>query len=462
LPTSLRIALLAGLLALLSNIAVLGFIYWRTHDEAASTLRRQVIEQGAVLADVYRTGGMPALKDAIQDSTSFGDPQTAVALFDPSGRLQMGNMAALPRSSEALHDGFRNGLLRFQGETTPEQAALEVHRLPTGQWLISGRTVGDSFALRQTIERSLLIALVMAVLLGLVCGVILAQYVGQRIGSIVAVTNRITARDLSRRVPLSNNGDAFDRLGHRINEMLDRITGLMDELRMVTDSLAHDLRSPVGRLRAAAHAAAETSDPAERDQHLANVLRQADSLTRMLATALEISRSEAMTGREQFAWFDVGELTAELCEMYEPVVEEADARLEIERPPGPLPLFGHRQLIAQAVSNLIENAIRYGAVGGDIRLLASKNSSQVTISVVDRGPGIPADRRTEALRRFGRLDSSRSEAGAGLGLALVRSIAHLHGGELVLDENSPGLIARLQLPVLDEPAPGEPSGTPAA
>lgn len=461
-PTSLRIALLAGLLALLSNIAVLGFIYWRTHDEAASTLRRQVIEQGAVLADVYRTGGMPALKDAIQDSTSFGDPQTAVALFDPSGNLQMGNMAALPRSSEALHDGFRNGLLRFQGETTPEQAALEVHRLPTGQWLISGRTVGDSFALRQTIERSLLIALVMAVLLGLVCGVILAQYVGQRIGSIVAVTNRITARDLSRRVPLSNNGDAFDRLGHRINEMLDRITGLMDELRMVTDSLAHDLRSPVGRLRAAAHAAAETSDPAERDQHLANVLRQADSLTRMLATALEISRSEAMTGREQFAWFDVGELTAELCEMYEPVVEEADARLEIERPAGPLRLFGHRQLIAQAVSNLIENAIRYGAVGGDIRLLASKNSSQVTISVVDRGPGIPADRRTEALRRFGRLDSSRSEAGAGLGLALVRSIAHLHGGELVLDENSPGLIARLQLPVFDEPAPGEPSDPQAA
>jgi len=158
----------------------------------------------------------------------------------------------------------------------------------------------------------------------------------------------------------------------------------------------------------------------------------------------------------------VGELTSELCEMYEPVVEEADARLAIERAPEPLPLFGHRQLIAQAVSNLIENAIRYGAVGGDIRLLATKDSRQVTISVADRGPGIPADRRTEALRRFGRLDSSRSEAGAGLGLALVRSIAHLHGGELVLDENSPGLIARLQLPVLDEPVISDPSEAQAA
>ena len=444
--------MLAGLLALLSNLAVLGFIYWRTHDEAASALQRQVTEQGAVLADVYRTGGMPALTDAIQDSTSYGDPQTAVGLFDGSGRQQMGNLATLPHTTEPVRDGFSNGLLRFQGETTPEAAALEFRRLPTGQWLVSGRTVGDSFALRQTLERSLLIALAFALLLGLACGVILANYVSRRIGGIVAVTNRITAKDLSRRVPLTGNGDAFDRLGHRINEMLDRITALMDELRMVTDSLAHDLRSPVGRLRAAAHAAAETGDPAERDQALANVLRQADSLTRMLATALEISRSEAMTGREQFAWFDAGELTSELGEMYDPVVEEAGARLEIERPREPLRLFGHRQLIAQAVSNLIENAIRYGAAGGHILLVAGKIGQQLTIVVADRGPGIPAERRTEALKRFGRLDSSRSDEGAGLGLALVRSIAHLHSGELVLDENAPGLIASLQLPVSDDPA----------
>ena len=446
-PTSVRIALLAGLLAFLSNLAVLGFIYWRTHDEAASALRRQVIEQGAVLTDVYRTGGMPALEDAVQDSSSFGDSQTAVALFDTSGKERIGNLAAIPRSSDPLRDGFRNGLLRFRGQTTPQQAALQIHRLPNGEWLVNGRTVGDSFALRQTIERSLLIALAVAVALGVACGVILANYVGQRIGGIVAVTSRITALDLSRRVPLSGNGDAFDRLGHRINEMLDRITALMDELRMVTDSLAHDLRSPVGRLRAAAYAAAETTDPVERDQHLTNVLRQADSLTRMLATALEISRSEAMTGREQFAWFDAGDLTAELCEMYEPVGEEAGVGLEMEKPPGTLPLFGHRQLIAQAVSNLIENAIRYGGRGGDIRLRAEKDSHQLTIAVADRGPGIPAERRTEALRRFGRLDSSRSDEGAGLGLALVRSIAHLHGGELILEDNAPGLIARLQLPV---------------
>ena len=149
----------------------------------------------------------------------------------------------------------------FSGQTTPHQSALIAHRLPTGQWLFSGRLAGEGFALRETLERSLLIALVVAGLLGLCCGLILAHYVGRRVGEIASVADRISGRDLSQRVPLSGTGDAFDRLGIQINAMLDRITGLMDELRLLTDSLAHDLRSPVSRLRSAAQAAAETQRP---------------------------------------------------------------------------------------------------------------------------------------------------------------------------------------------------------
>ena len=148
--------------------------------------------------------------------------------------------------------------------------------------------------------------------------------------------------------------------------------------------------------------------------------------------------------------------------MYEPVAEEAGVRLDIEAPVGASPLFGHRQLIAQAVSNLIENAIRYAAGGGEIRLVTGKVGEQLAIVVADRGPGIPADRRSEALRRFGRLDSSRSEEGAGLGLALARSIAHLHGGELVLEENAPGLIAMLRLPLSEKTDRNQPDKAPAA
>jgi signal transduction histidine kinase len=451
LPTTLRIALLAGLLALVSNLAVLGFIQWRTHDEAVSAQRRLVVEQGAVLADIYRTGGLHALTDGIADTVTYGDPQTAVGLFDASGHEVVGNLAAMPRGRGAIREGYQSALVRFVQKTAPHEAAIVAHRLPRGEWLISGRTVGNGLALRDTLERSLLIALVVAILLGLACGAILAQYVGRRVGKIVAVTDRITARDLTQRIPLSGGGDAFDQLGRQINEMLDRISALMEELRMVTDSLAHDLRSPVSRLRSAAHAAAETGDTAERDRQLTSVVQQADSLMRMLTTALEISRSEALTSRGQFAWFDVGELGAELSEMYEPVAEESGVALRFERPEHPVELFGHRQLIAQAISNLVENAIRYGGPGGEIRVGVSQQKSTVEIAVADRGPGIPQERMAEALRRFGRLDSSRSEEGAGLGLALAKAIAHLHDGTLTLTDNEPGLRATLELPVSAKP-----------
>ena len=451
-PTTLRIALLAGLLALLSNLAVIGFIYGRTHDEAVASLHRQVTEQSKVLTDVYRSGGKQALDEAIDDTLAYADPQTAVALIGPDGRQLQGNLAQTP-SIEPMQEGYRSAVIRLRGQPSPHQAEIVLSRLPKGNWLVSGRLVGADLAFRATLERSLLLALLVAGLLGLVCGVILAHYVAQRIGNIAAVANRISARDLSQRVPLSGAGDSFDRLGMQINAMLDRISMLMEELRLLTDSLAHDLRSPASRLRAAAHAAAEASDPAEQEELLGSVVRNADALIRILSTILEISRSEALTGRKQFAWFDVGELAAELTEMYDPVADEREVLLRLDKPERPVPLFGHRQLLAQALSNLVENALRYGAVGGEIDVRLRRSHKQIEIEVTDRGPGIPLERRAEALRRFGRLDSSRSDEGAGLGLALAQSIAHLHDGELLLEDNRPGLLTRLRLLVDAAQAP---------
>jgi signal transduction histidine kinase len=178
-----------------------------------------------------------------------------------------------------------------------------------------------------------------------------------------------------------------------------------------------------------------------------SVIRQADSLMRILTTVLEISRSEALTGRRQFAWFDVGELADELAEMYDPLAEENGATLVYDRPAWPVPLFGHRQLLAQAISNLIENALRYGSSGGEIRVRVEPSERTIRIEVADRGPGIPPERRDEARRRFGRLDTSRSDEGAGLGLALAEAIAHLHNGKLTLADNDPGLLTVVELPV---------------
>jgi len=445
-PTTLRIALLAGILALLSNLAVIGFIYERTHDEAVASLHRQVVEQSKVLTDVYRTGGKTALNEAIDDTLAYADPQTAVALISRDGGELEGNLATAP-AVQSMQEGYHSAVIRLRGQPSPHLAEIVLSRLAGGEWLVSGRLVGEGLAFRATLERSLILALAVAGLLGLLCGVILAHYVSRRIGQIAAVANRISARDLSQRVPLSGAGDSFDRLGLQMNAMLDRISMLMEELRLLTDSLAHDLRSPVSRLRSAAQAAAQTSDPNEQEELLGSVVRNADSLIRILTTVLEISRSEALTGRNQFAWFDVRELAAELAEMYDPLADEQGAALRFERPDRAVPLFGHRQLLAQALSNLLENAIRYGSKGGEIDVRVQPGEKRIRIEVADRGPGIPLDRREEAVKRFGRLDSSRSDEGAGLGLALARSIAHLHDGELHLEDNRPGLRTSLEIPV---------------
>ena len=213
-------------------------------------------------------------------------------------------------------------------------------------------------------------------------------------------------------------------LSRQINQMLDRISTLMSELRMLTDSLAHDLRSPVGRLRAAADAAITAETPEERDQMLGAIIRQSDSLM-ILTTALEIARSEAFTSKNQFSWFDPAELAGELVEMYEPVAEEAGASMRLTGARSSCPSSATVSCSAQALSNLVENSIKYGASGGEITVLVHDEDSTLKLGVTDRGPGIPPERRDEARRRFGRLDPSRSEEGAGLGLSLVQAIAHL-------------------------------------
>lgn len=445
--TKLRIALLAGLLAFASNLVIIGFIHFQTRDEIVSSLRRQVTDQSTALGQIYRSGGIAALKQEISEATKAGDTQAAVAILDRSGTPVYGNVDAVLSPASPAFGRTRTAVLRMKGESSFLEASVDFHPIAGGHWLLTGRTVSAGISLRETLERSLVVALAVSVILGLLCGLILGQYVDRRIHDIVRVADRIGGGDMSGRVPLSGAKDSFERLSRQINQMLDRISTLMGELRMLTDSLAHDLRSPVGRLRAAADAALTAETAEERDQMLGAIIQQSDSLMRILTTALEIARSEAFTSQNQFSWFDPVELAGELVEMYEPVTEEAGAVLRLERGPVVVPVFGHRQLLAQALSNLIENAIKYGASGGEIAVLVHDEDSTLMLGVTDRGPGIPEERRNEARRRFGRLDPSRTAEGAGLGLSLVQAIAHLHKGELVLLDNAPGLVAFLQIPI---------------
>jgi len=451
--TKLRIALLAGFLAFASNMLIIGYIHFQTRDEIVSVLRHQVAQQSAALDQVYRREGLASLKQEIAEATEAGD-QVAVVIVDGAGRPLEGNVDAIISPSVTSFAKARTAVLKMKGDNSALEASVNIRPIAGRQWLLTGRTVTGGISLRETLERSLLAALAVSVILGLLCGLILGQYVDGRIHDIVMVADRIGGGDMSGRVPLSGANDSFGRLSLRINQMLDRISTLMSELRMLTDSLAHDLRSPVGRLRAAADAALAADTEEERELMLAAIIRQSDSLMRILTTALEIARSEAFTSQNQFSWFDPAQLAAELVEMYEPVAEEAGANLRLDRGTVVVPVFGHRQLLAQALSNLIENAIKYASSGGEIAVMVHDEDSTLKLGVTDRGPGIAVEQRDEARRRFGRLDPSRSEEGAGLGLSLAQAIAHLHHGELALFDNGPGLVALLQIPIRGEGKPG--------
>jgi signal transduction histidine kinase len=437
-----RLALLAIGLALVSSLALAGLVWQQTHDDAIGALRRDTIEQSDTFAAVFRSGGLKALGQTIA-SAGADDDSLVAEVVDADGRRVLGagpdRLAARP-----VAEPFRIGVLGADGDWARAESGFTVRAIGN-HWLVSGRMLDDWERAQRTIERALLLAVLLAIVLGIAGGLVLTRYVSRRLDRIAGAVDAVAAGDLGRRVE-AVGGDAFDRLAHRINGMLDRIDGLMGELRVVTDSIAHDLRSPLARLRARVETAVTASDPAQREAALSGLIPETDLVMRMLGVLLEISRTEAAT-RDAFTPLDPALLIDEIAELYAPVVEEAGLAFEVTAvaPSAPVPL--HRELLSQAIANLIDNAMRHAAAGGSIALHLTVEAGALRIAVADRGPGIAEGDRAEALRRFGRLDSARSLPGAGLGLALAEAVARLHGGRLELGDNGPGLIAVLVLPL---------------
>ncbi|CAN5147990.1 hypothetical protein BH09PSE3_BH09PSE3_25700 [soil metagenome] len=443
LPTTARIALLSILLALITNFALLVFIRVATQDDAMATMRQRVASDADVLRDTAASGNRPALAAAILDAV-HDDPHVFTGLVDGDGRVIVGNIARDQLPARLAGTDFRTADVTRAPHGHVVSVGFTIRPAPGNQWVISGREFDQHLELQDTLERSLLLALLLSVAMGIVSGALIARYVGSRVETIARVVDEVGVGDLTRRAIVGPSGDAFDQLSSRINSMLDRLGVLMGELRMLTDTLAHDLRSPVGRLRARIERALTVTDEAQRDQLLGGVLNEADNLTRMLTTVLEIGRSEAQTARSQFVDLDPAALIAELGEMYEPLAEERGVTLLVDAAPLKL-VAAHRQLLAQALSNLVDNALYYGG-GAAVTLSARDAGGSVRLTVADAGPGIADGDMTEARRRFGRLDASRGKPGAGLGLSLAEAVAHLHGGQLELADNGPGLAATLILP----------------
>lgn len=447
LTISARIALLSIILALVSNLALVGFIWKQTSADAVAALHREIVEQADALRAVWRTGALPALADAIKEAREPGDVSLVLAIFDPQGH-RIAGYAPRHLAVPLADTPFRIAALGRDGVWASREAGYTLH--PIGaDWLLVGRPLDLIEAQQVAIERALALAVFLSLMLGVGTGLVLARYVAGRLDTIVSVIDAAGEGDLTRRVSQvragKDGGDAFDRLAERLNAMLGKIEQLMAELRVVTDSLAHDLRSPLARLRTKTEQAVLIADPGQREAALGGLLVETDLIMRMLTMVIEISRSESVT-RDRFTLAAPAELVEEIGELYAPVAEDAGLRflIAVEARPAPLPL--HRELMSQALSNLIDNALKHGASGGQVILRLREGPEGIVFQVEDRGPGIATADRAQALKRFGRLDTARTTPGAGLGMALIEAVARLHGGRFDLDDNAPGLIARLVIP----------------
>lgn len=452
LSVTARIALLAIALALVTNLVLAAFLWQQIHNDAVDAVRRDTTEQSDAFVSVYRSGGLPALAQAIRDASRSSDTSLLALIVDESGRKRSGVGPDRVSVATVKPGAFRVGSLGDEEPWAGREAGYTVR--PIGAYrLVSGHLMDDWQQEQRGIERALLLATVMSLMLGIGGGLVVARYVGRRLNAIAAVIEGVGQGDLTRRVgSVAGGGDAFDRLSIRLDAMLDKVERLMAELRIVTDSLAHDLRSPIARLRAKTETAILVTDPVQRDAALSGLLVETDLVMRMLSTLLEITRSQSVS-RDRFTTIGPAALIEEIAELYDPVAEEAGIDLDAEIEPNLPDIVMHRELMTQAITNLIDNALRHagqsgGGQSGRITLRAASVAAtqEIRLQVEDRGPGIAEADREQALSRFGRLDSARTIPGAGLGLSLVAAVARLHGGRLELGDNAPGLIAAIVLP----------------
>lgn len=431
----------------------IGYIYWNTNILLARQLEQTIEAELQGLAEQYRSGGLSRLAETIAER-SLTPGNSLYLVTDSSGRRLAGNLTSVSRD---LWNSV--GRVEFFYER-PAQAGSEsrlavahVFRLQGGYRLIVGRDIEDRREFERVVQSAFILGLGFMALVGLGGGWLVSRGLLRRIDSVTDTSRTIMKGDLSGRVPITGSGDELDRLAENLNAMLDRIEQLMTGLREVSDNIAHDLKTPLNRLRNRAESAlfeksGESNETVYRET-LESIIEEADDLIKTFNALLSIARLEAGAAGETMGEVDVGVLIRDVAELYEPAAEDQGLQLDTEVPET-VRVTADRQLVGQAVANLLDNAIKYGAAGetpGGITLEAMKRDGTVEIAVADHGPGIPETERERVFRRFVRLEESRSRPGSGLGLSLAAAVARLHHGTMRLEDNAPGLRAVLSLPL---------------
>lgn len=373
-----------------------------------------------------------------------------------NGEILAGNVASV-QPGVLDEEGWTRFPFAYQpfSESGPERRHMAIANVlffESGLRVMVGRDLGEPGRFRGIVRRALMVALAIMGVGALVIWFGIGRNALKRIHRMSAASRKIMAGDLSQRLPVGRSGDEFDRLSESLNAMLGRIEKLNEGLRQVSDNIAHDLKTPLTRLRNKAADALGEGDAETRRTALEGIIAESDQLIRTFNALLMISRVEAGSIAAEMSEVDLSAISADSCELYEPVAEEAGLTLETDIQPG-VGVSGNRELIGQAIFNLLDNAIKYAAEDGAVlRLVLAREGGAVRLSVCDSGPGIPAEKRGEVTKRFVRLDESRSKPGTGLGLSLVEAVMELHGGSLVLSatdkekSEAPGLTATMVFP----------------
>lgn len=437
----------------LSVAAILGYVFWNTvhllERQSEETIRAEVL----ALADQYSQRGLTGVAEIISRRVTE-DTGTLYLLVDANDRFVAGNLEAMPKPRPGDETFVDFPISIGKGPTKLFHTARAYHvELTNGFRLLVGRDVEEIHVFRKLITNTLLWALGLSLLFGFGGGYLTSRNFLRRVDAITAASRTIMAGDLSQRMPLAGTSDELDRLSQSLNDMLGQIERLMTGMKEVSSNVAHDLKTPLTRMRARAEAALRSGVEAEERAALTQTLEESERLLNTFNALLSIARAEAGNAREGFDKADVSEILSEVVELYEPLVEEAGGSLTCSAPV-PLPVRADRQLLAQSFSNLIDNAMKYGSADADgkvdIAITGTREANHAIIRIIDRGPGIAAPDRERVLERFVRLDDSRSKPGNGLGLSLVASVIKLHGGHFRLEDAGPGLATVIELPLLDE------------
>ncbi len=443
--SAFRLGVLYAILFSLLSSATLGFIYWSTQDEIESQVDSRLRLETDYLINLYKSGALTELLEAIQRRNQI-DTYGRFYNLERDTDNEFNNSS----SDNPLHlQSIRTHSTKNMGEVVDlppgsprafNPVRVAVTQMSNGLKLTIGHEISDEKALLEHTFGLVVGATALTLIFAIIGGGWIGLSVLRRIDSINHTASEIMDGDLGQRIPVTHRQDELDEIAIKINAMLNRIEDLMESMQQVTNNVAHDLRSPLTRLKNRMEVTLlEERSNEEYQQILNEAIADADTLIGTFNAMLSIARLEAGIDHAQWSHMPIGDLVDELAELYGPVAEEQGQAFSVKIQSNPT-LFCNRHLIAQAITNLIDNAMKYCPEDGKIEVTVQGDQNQFSIIVADNGPGIPESEREHVMERFVRLENERNSTGNGLGLSLVKAVASIHGAKITLSDNNPGLI----------------------